>query len=678
MRFNAVRAVAWVLAVWSLPAPAAGQQADWQPRLDPPVSAAGRTPEEPFVIRLSAPYDAASGRLALELDNVDVTQRVQPLDDTYTTFQLVPYTPLDRGQHVLRLVEYRGDGNIVERGRWVFDVHVLQSAFELETNLAASVRVDETPEELFTMEPTQGQGSARLAAYTENDARRLAVSGDFLVDTNTTTAAGHRAIDLGDFLLTRTTRHTSVSLGHHIPGANYGFGKRNLIFDGYARRGLSGTLGGKESHAAVTGFALRTESIRGFEHGFGIGDAANRIAGAMLRFQPGSQVALGVGYVSGEGSDAGFGTGSGAPPLEGEAANVALDSLWLEKRLSLRAEAAFTSVELGEGFGGMSDQALVGGLRWQPHRGLTLGEHVIPWSFELSYARIGSRFLSIANLQQAANLEELRTGLNASLGTVSLALTGARSEDNVDSGPYPVTRSDNLALALNWAPAIAEDFGGVLFGRPTLGLNLLGDWRDTVHMPADVPALPVDFDTRGYSTFASFAHPYGTWSVTLGVTETEDHTDFTPDVRFESAGIATSFQLGERYSLTPALQFDVARDRDNEIDQRTTNVSLSQGWAILRDRLFWTTSIGYNLNRVSDASSRQEQFVSSTTLSWQQDLFSFWLQGAYADSENEFVDFFSNLPARFSQEQYQVFLGVSVNWPGSNGSKAAAGGPGGT
>src|SRR5690606_15590722 len=247
------------------------------------------------------------------------------------------------------------------------------------------------------------------------------------------------------------TRHTNVSLGHHVPGAAHGFGKRNLIFDGYARRGLSGTLQSGNSRAAITGFALRTESIRGFEHGFGIGAAATRMDGAMLRVQPTSQVALGVGYVSGEGSDAGCGTGSGSAPLQGEAANVARDSLWLEQRLALRAEAAFSSVELGEAFGGVSDQAWVGGLRWQPHQGLTLGEHVIPWSFDLNYARIGSRFLSIANLQQAANLEELRAGLNAWLGTVSLALTGARSEDNVDSDPYPVTRSDNLALAVNWA-----------------------------------------------------------------------------------------------------------------------------------------------------------------------------------------------------------------------------------
>lgn len=680
LRLYSVRVLACVLAACIGPFPAAAQEADWQPQLDPPASAAGRSPQEPFVIRLSAPYDAASGRLALELDNVDVTERVQPLDDTYTSFELVPYTPLARGPHVLRMVEYRNDGNIVELGRWTFDVHVMQSAFDLKSNAGASVRVNEDPKELFAAERTQGQGSVALNAYTENDARRYAMAGDFLIDTNTTAASGHRAFDLGDFLLTRDTRHTRVALGHHVPGAAQGTAQRNLIFDGYARRGLSGTLRSGDSEVAVTGFALRTESIRGFEHGFGIGDADNRIAGAMLRFQPGSNVALGAGYVSGEGTDAGFGTGSGAAALRGEAANLALDTAWLEQRLSLRAEAAFSRVDLGETFGDATDQAWVAGFRWQPHQGLRLGEQLIPWNVDLNYARIGSRFLSIANPQQVANIEELRAGLNAWLGTVSLALTGARGEDNIDTDLYPVTRSDNLALAVNWTPAVEADFGGALFGQPTLGLNLLGDWRDTVHMPAESPALPLDFDTRGYTMFASFAHPYGTWSVTWAITNTEDHTDFSPDIRYESTGIASSFRLGERYSITPGLQLDVARDRGNGISQRAANVSVSQSWTILLDRLFWTTTVGYNRNRVSDASSRQSQVVSSTALSWQQGLFAFWLQGAWADSENEFLDFFSNVPTRFSQEQYQVFLGISMNWPGSNGTASSGGatGQGGT
>ena len=63
---------------------------DWQPQLEPPADPAGRGPAETFVIRLSAPYDAAAGRLALELDNVDVTQQVRPLDESYTVCELAP------------------------------------------------------------------------------------------------------------------------------------------------------------------------------------------------------------------------------------------------------------------------------------------------------------------------------------------------------------------------------------------------------------------------------------------------------------------------------------------------------------------------------------------------------------------------------------------------------------
>lgn len=649
-------------------------ESDWQPALEPSADPAGRGPEEAFVIRLSAPYDATAGRLALELDNVDVTQRVRPLDESYTAFEFVPYTPLGRGQHLLRMVEYRNDGSIVERGRWAFTVHVTEAAFDVGTNVSVSHRLDEKPPGVA--DRTQGQGSVQWNAYSDNGSRRYAATGDLLIDTNSTAAfgGGHRAVDIGDYLLSRDTRHTNLSAGHHVPGAMQGLGQRNLIFDGYSRRGLSGTVHTENASTALTGFALRTESIRGFENGFGVGDADNRIVGAMLRVQPKSNVALGVGYVSGEGSEAGFATGAGGTPLEGDAGHVSLDTLWFEQRLSLRAEAAFSSVDLGEPFGKASDQAYVAGLALRPHHGLKIGERVIPWDFNLNYARIGSQFKSIANLQQVGNLEEIRAGLNAYAGTVSFNLGGARTEDNIDSDLYPSTRSDNVNVGLNWAPLVDEDFGGWLFARPSLGINYLGDWRETVRQPEGSLAFPTDAETRGYTTFASFAHPYGAWTVTWGTTQVEDHTDVVPDFRYESAGISASFRFGNRYSISPGLQFDVARDRDNETTRRTTNVNVSQSWMILVDRLYWTTSLGFNDSRISDDTNESQQFVANTTLSWQQGLFAFWLQGSYADTENQVLDFFSGMPGLFAQEQYQVFLGISMNWPENN---AQATGPGG-
>ena len=662
-----------ITTAWATPAIVAAAESGWEPRLDPPAAAGGRGPEEPFVIRLSSPYDAASGRLALELDNIDVTAHVRPLDEAYTAFAFVPYTPLARGQHVLRMVEYRGDGSIVERGRWVFNVQIVESAFDLDGNMTASWRADEKPE-AFAADRSQGQGSLQWNAYTDNGARRYAAAGGLLIDTNRAAAVGpHRAVDLGDFLLARDTAHTNLSAGHHVPGAAQGLGQRNLIFDGYARRGLSGTLHTEDSGAAFTGFALRTESIRGFEHGFGVGDADNRIAGGMVRLQPKENVALGIGYVAGEGSNAGFATGAGSAPMEGEAGNVALDTAWFEQRLAFRAEAAFSSVDLGESFGTATDQAYAAGLSFQPHQGLRLGSRTVLWNADLNYARIGALFRSIGSLQQVAYVEEIRTGFNAWLDTVSFNLGGARAEDNFDTDLYPRTRADSLNAAVNWNPAVGDDFGGGLFARPTFGVNLIGDWRETVHQPPDSPALPTDAETRGYTTFASFGHPYGTWTLTWGATRADDHTGLIPDYRYESAGIFTSFQFGSRYSITPGVQYDVARDLEQDVRQRSTNVSLSQNWMILIDRLYWTASVGFNDNRLSDATSKQRQFVANTTLAWQSAWYSLWLQGSYADTANEFHDFFG-LPGRFSQEQYQVFLGVSVNWPGNNGAAAATAG----
>lgn len=660
---------------------ASAQSADWQPNLEPPRNPPNRGPQEPFVIRLSAPYDASSGRLALELDNVDVTSRVRPLDTSYTVFELAPYAPMSRGSHVLRMVEYANDGSIVERGRWTFVVQVVESAFDSRVNTSASYRFDESPADLAWPGRTQAQGSMLFDAYTDNGARRYAAIGALLIDTNTPAGVVDAPdnVDLGDFLLSFDTRNVNVSAGHHVPGVAQGVAAGNLIYDGYPRRGLSGTVRSDAGTASITGYTLRTENIRGFEHGLGVGDPANRIAGASFRIQPADNVAVGVGFVDGEGSDAGFATGVSGTPLDGRASNVALDTLWLERRLSVRAEAAVSKVELGESFGDVSDQAYLAAMTWQPHQGLKLGERFIPWNLNLNYARIGAGFRSIANLQQVANVEEIRAGFNAYHAGVSLALAGARVEDNLESDLYPSTRSDNVNVSLSWTPAVDADFGGVLFARPTLGLNLLGDWRETARMPPASLALPTDLDTRGYTTFASFGHPYGSWTVTLGSTEIEDHTDVMPDQRYRSAGLSTSFQIGDRYSITPGVQYDVARDRDSGIERRSTNASLSQNWVLIADRLYWNLALGYNGNRLSDATSDQRQSFANTTLSWRQGLFTLWLQGAWSDIDNETFDMFSGVTSAFSRDQYQVLLGVSLNWPdqaGAGTSPAAAAGGG--
>lgn len=641
--------------------------ADWTPRLEAPAAGEYREPDEPFVIRLSAPYPGDAGRLALELDNIDVTSRVQPVDDSYTVFVYRPYEPLTRGPHVLRLVEYAADGGIVERGRWTVRVRLVETRVSPNLNYGASQRLDEKPE---SSEPSrsQGQGSSRIEAYTDNGRRRYEATGDFLIDSNTATGAGDdpRTVEIGDFLFSRDSAHTNLSAGHHFPGAVQGVGQGNLIFDGYQRRGLSATAHDGPLGSAITGFALRTESIRGFEEGLGVGDPDNRISGGMARIQPFANVAVGLGYVSGEGVDAGFGTGASDDSLEGSAGNLVVDSSWLDRRLSLGAEAAYSRLDLGPGFGEISDRAYAANLAFAPHTGLALGDRVLRWDASLSYVDLGAGFRSIGNLGQIANLEEYRAGLNAYLGGVSLNLSGARTEDNVDSDLYPSTRTETVNALLGWQPAVAADFGGWFFRQPYASLTLLGDRRETVRQPAVSAALPVDLRTRGYVLNLGFGHPFGRWALSGGTTLTDDDTDLTPDMRYDTAGLEINFQVGSRYSLAPGVSHDTTTDRDNHVSLRTTSLRLSQYLAILTNRLDLQLGVALNRSGTSDDTQETEQWSGDMRLSWYHGPVTLWLAGNYFEVDSRMVDFFGGPPVVFEQnlDTYQVLMGISLNVTG--------------
>jgi hypothetical protein len=638
---------------------------EWQASLDPGDPAAARGPDDAFVIRLSAPYDPVEGRLALELDRIDVTSAIRPLDASYTVFELVPYAPLERGEHELRLVEYRSDGAIVERGRWTFAVNIVERELQPAMNVSPSYRVDQDPEEPFTSSAAQAQGSLNLTGYTDNGQRRFMAAGDLLVDTNTITGAGdeRRAVDVGEFLFSRDSRHVNLSAGHHYPGAVQGLAQGNLVFDGYVRRGVSATLRSEDRGMALTGFVLRTESIRGFEHGLGVGDSENRIEGGMLRIQPTSHVALNLGYVDGEGRQAGFGTIAPDSELSGDAGNLIVDSHWFEQRLSLRGEAAFSRVDLGTGFGEVSDQAYAAGLSYQPHQGFQLGEQFLLWRLDVNYTQIGALFRSIASLGQAADIEEYRAGLTAYLGGLSINVSGARIEDNLESELYPGARADVANFGLTWAPQVDSGFGGWLFARPSFGLTFLSDDRETVRQPPESIALRLDTDTRAYSAFASFNHPRGPWTLSYGTTWIDDRTDAMPDFHYQTIGLQTSLQFGDRYSLTPGVQYDIARDRDDDVSRRTTNVNLGQTWLIVRDRLQCSLSLGYSQNRTSDNSFDQRYFVGNATLVWFKGPLAVWLQASYADTRDEVLDPFTGVPSLLADATHQVFLGASFNWP---------------
>jgi len=109
-------------------------QADWAPELAPPA-AETRSSREPIVILLPDGLDPATfGRLAVELDDLDVTAFADIASGSLT---LVPPEALGTGTHSLRLSERGDDGSILERGAWALEIR--HSAFIRDLSLDADL-----------------------------------------------------------------------------------------------------------------------------------------------------------------------------------------------------------------------------------------------------------------------------------------------------------------------------------------------------------------------------------------------------------------------------------------------------------------------------------------------------------------------------------------------------------
>ncbi len=629
---------------------------DWRPELRPLPDDGARGPEDPFVIALPAAYDPAEGRLALELDNVDVTKRVRPLDDSYTVFRFVPYTPLARGEHVLRMVEYRADGEIVERGRWTFAIETVDAGAEYALGVGLSHRLDED-DAAADVDETQLQGGATLAAHHDDGRRRYQGDVQLTIDSAATDRdPDARAVELAQFLASRESSATRVAAGHETVGSAQGFDRGNLIFDGNSRRGVSGTLKLGTWDTALTGFVQRTEPLTGFEHGLGISDGDNRIAGGFARMQPARDTALGVGFVSGEGQIAGSGTVGDTTPLDGSAANIVIDQSWLDGALSARAELARTELDLGPDFDELSDQALAAQLQYRPSA-------APGWQLGAGYVEIGPDFRSIANLGASADIEELRlTARRAPAGaSVSFGLEASRGEDNVDDRPLPATRKDNVTGDLRWEPRVSRDFGGPLFGRPVVTLLVYDETTETVDLPAGSLSLPIDTEIYGLGAAAGFDHPLGgRWSATFERRVFDDDEDVFADEESDYVELSANLALLDGdLNISPALAHDVLENRDSGVEQRDTELRFSHDWAFSR-RDSWALDWTVNHLRTSDDTTDTWTRTVDTRIEWQRRPFGWWISASWTSIEAD-----GTAALDGGEDSWQVFAGVRVDLSGS-------------
>lgn len=595
-------------------------------------------------------------RLSMELDGIDVTSFITR-EGGKALYR--PPQPLAYGPHQVRLVEYLPDGNIVERA--LFNLEVRKNALFREADATAAVSISATrrldDDNLSTsVDKGQQQGGANLSTRVANADWQANADMDLIYISQPELTANGRRVDLAQGLVSAARGPVAVRAGDQSIAAS------NFILNGYARRGVSGSVRLDGLRSEFTGFALRTASINGFAHWPGVTDSGNRTDGILWTTSPLAQnperLQISATYLNGEGSPDGSSVTGLDEAVTNDASSLVVDSLTWDQRLRLRGEYARSTTDFDASASALDETTddAFDLLAVYQHPQRELQGSAFYWNLGAEHRRVGLDFYSLGNVGQTADkeLNQLFGGLN--WGGWSLNGQLAREGDNIDDDPrFPHLYTDIVALTTNYAPLEMPELTGFmrLFAQPNLSVT--GQHWTRKH--EDIPLLyagdRIDDATDAITIALQFVPGTWSWDITHTHTRFNDDANLQPDSLDDYSDVGINLPLSERVSLGSRLQYDRFKDRDNDTLTTSVGAQANLNVSAMENRL--NASLAYTLNRdrTDDGSLDTTNYTIGATTSW---------IAVQARPNRPGVTLFTQGSYQDAQDLFQIFAGLRVDW----------------
>jgi hypothetical protein len=652
----------WVACLAGLPF--CGPAVHAQIVLEPPPQGYYRPDDRiTFLVPADLPIERLQ-RIGLELNDIDVTAFVQREGERAV---YLPPQPLAYGAHRLRLVEQAGDGAVMELATWTVQVRRSQAFREADANaeldFASQQRVADKNLDGGPPRNTR-QGALQLESRVADDDWDLYAATGLLHNSQPGQMPRGQRTDLAFGVVEGARDRLAFRAGDQVIPAS------SLVLRNFARRGVSGRASFDALRSEFTAFAMRTEAVTGFRHGFGVGDSGNRTDGAMLGVSPladrPERLHIAVVHLDGEGTSVGSGVVGDSEAIRSTASSLAVDSRLHDQRWHLRGELARSNSGFAQGLGppGRESDSAHSLLALYSHPQRIARDAALRWSAGAEQSSVGPYYYSLGNPALAADrrLQRLFGDVHWGGWTVNAQL--ARETDNVDNDPtLPRLRSEFLTLGSNYAPEwTARDEGFMrLFNQPTLALVVQDMSQHHDRVPEAYAGNDVDQDTRVFHAGLRFVP--GAWSWDIGHTRTRfrDEAGLQSDYDNDLTELGVDFMLGERYTLRPRIQSNRQRDRSLAVTNRTTTAGLGAWAALIPGSLDLSLDYSLHRERSSDDLVDTDSHAISGMLSWQ-------LREARAQRPGIALfasgSYFGNTGATaFGGDTYQVFTGVRVGWP---------------
>jgi hypothetical protein len=592
-------------------------QGDWVPELAP-AQAEPRGRSEPIVILLPADLDSATyERLAVELDDLDVTAFAAVEDGNLT---LLPPEALSTGSHVLRLIERGEDGSILERGVWVLDIRHSESVrdLSLRADLAGEVNARVADNGITT--PSQhvtGESAGNAEAAAGGEQWRVSAQGNYLYNSQLELGLDQRNFDIGEYRLDGDIEDedffAGLTVGDHDTGID------SLLMRNFYRRGLSFRAGTVDDSLSVTGFVQRPEALVGTRHVTGISHDEDRIQGASVSVRPvealRDNVVLTGTFYTGEGSDGGFGIGTEEIINEGSGWSVAADTLWFDQSLRLRGEYAQSEFDFDgkdEGFAPESASAYDLLASLEPLRGATLEGDTFSWTLGVQREQVDTFFQSLANPSLQADRETTSVFTDFYWDEFAAQLRVDHQLSNVDDLDYlPTDRNINVYFNGGYTPFVdpLEDGSLPWYGQPVFGLTIAVQEVDRIDRSDDFP--DDDANNAARSIVFSAGTGYGSWGLNLShmIYSFDDHVNLSSDFLNNTTMLGGYLMVGDWMTLSPTLQWDMSEDFDTGDENEALTFSLGADFTVIPETL--KASLYYTLDyRLGDGDTPDSNSLS--------------------------------------------------------------------
>jgi hypothetical protein len=543
-------------------------------------------------------------KLLFEVDRNDISAFVQVVDGS---FLYQPSTALAAGQHEVRITGTAADGKSIQEVLWNFTIQEAPKNFTFGFEPTGTIEYKARREDPKT---DRQRINGNIAIRNQSTGRFQTNFTTNLQGQNPTPGTTPKDFDLANYLAVIGTTNSTVSIGD--VNVNYDLlGVANL-----SRRGIYFQQKLPFRSSGFDVFSVRSETILGFVHGFGVGDSQQRVDGGSFFIAPNGKpenLNLRFYYLRGENAnDQGFNFGGVTRGSKGNAGGVYITNANFTNQFRIEANAGWSDFDFNgsDNFSGNKDQALQLKFIFDPAP-KTWNNRPSKFFTELDVQDLGTFFKSLANPFLVGDRRGINLNSTWTYGQVGFTGGVTKFHDNVnDLALIPKVDNTAYSAGVTFTPVSAS-------GLPKLpSITVTGTRSEQESQGARVSFLALHNIVDTVASLVTLTRTKWSLNLNTSYSVNNDLNNRVPDTDTKNVTLAALIMPKPIYNLGPSISFVRQGNRDTNVDTNLWTYSFTASVPIQPDRFTLDTQMTFAKANSTDRLNINSNFSGTAQLSY--------------------------------------------------------------